>query len=183
MATTGNAEVLMRMFVLTALLGLSACGQSGTASASASAPAPETDAPAPPAITGSFIAVSTTAMAITGDLDVTPDVLSFARGFRIEGGRIDAQLADDTDLSAGGGTLADGSGVRDISGVELRRVVNVRVAADAAAPDLCGGTAVTHAILARGAETLSLQLFSGADAPGPNAHDTQLCGIYNYQPE
>jgi hypothetical protein len=28
----------------------------------------------------------------------------------------------------------------------------------------------------------SVLVFSGADAPGPNAHDTQLCGIYNYTP-
>ena len=34
--------------------------------------------------------MSTTAMGVTGDFDATPDVLSFAKGFRIEGGRIDA---------------------------------------------------------------------------------------------
>lgn len=160
-------------------LALAGCTQA------AAPPADETvvDAPALPALTGEFTAMSNTAISITGDMDVQPDVLSFGKGFRIEGGRIDATLGPDTDLSAGGGTIADGSGNRGVETVELRRVQLVRVAADAADPQLCGvGVTVSHVILANGAETLSLLVFSGADAPGPNAHDTQLCGIYNYTP-
>lgn len=159
------------------VLALAACTQPAPP---ASTPEPAAEAPATPAITGSFVAISTTAMGVTGDLDATPDVLSFALGFRIEGRRIDAELSPNTDLSAGGGTIADGSGNRTIETVELRRVTEVRIAADARDPNFCAGQAVTHAILARGTETLSLLVFSGADAPGPNAHNTQLCGIYNY---
>lgn len=136
---------------------------------------------APASFSGPYTAMSTTAMGVTGDLDATADVLSFAKGFRVEGGRIVAELTGDTDLSAGGGTINSGSGLQ-VTDVELRRIDNVRVAADAPAPNLCGGATPTHVILARGGETLSLQLFSGADAPGPNAHNTQLCGIYNYAP-
>ncbi len=144
-------------------------------------PAPtEAVAPAPPALTGAFEAMSNTATAITGNLDVQPDVLSFGKGFRIEGGRIDTALGPDIDLSAVGGTIADGSGNTSIQTVELRRVDLVRVSADAPDPHLCGGVAASHVILANGAETLSVLVFSGADAPGPNAHDTQLCGIFNY---
>ena len=158
---------------------LAAC----TPSAAPPAGQDEVQAPGPPAITGAFTAMSNTAMSITGDLDVQPDVLSFGKGFRIEGGRIDATLGPNTDLSAGGGTIADGSGNRSVEGVELRRVEQVRVAADAGDPQLCGaGAPVSHVILANGAEVLSVLVFSGADAPGPNAHDTQLCGIYNYTP-
>ena len=142
----------------------------------------ESPAPAPPALTGAFEAMSNTATTITGNLDVQPDVLSFGKGFRIEGGRIDATLGPNTDLSAGGGTIADGSGNTSIQTVELRRINLVRVAADAPNPNLCGGVAATHAILANGAGALSVFVFSGADAPGPNAHDTQLCGIFNYTP-
>ncbi len=170
----------MRLIAAALTLALAAC-----APATSPSPAPETqaEAPAPPAITGAFTAMSTTAMGVTGDLDVSPDVLSFARGFRIEGGRIDAALTGDTDLSAGGGTIEDGSGNTSVTDVELRRVENVRIAADARDPTLCGaGRTVTHVILARGAEALSVLVFAGADAPGPNAHDTQLCGIYNYFP-
>ena len=38
------------------------------------------------------------------------------------------------------------------------------------------------AILARGGDAVTLHVFSGADAPGPNAHDTQLCAIFNFAP-
>jgi len=158
-----------------AALALVACGEPP-------APATESAAPARPALTGSFEAMSNTATAITGNLDVQADVLSFGKGFRIEGDRIDATLGPDTDLSAGGGTIADGSGNTSVQTVELRRIDLVRVAADAPNPNLCGGVAATHVILANGTETLSVLVFSGADAPGPNAHDTQLCGIFNYAP-
>jgi hypothetical protein len=168
-------------FAITALatFALTACAQP------TAPPASETEAaaPAPPAITGAFSAMSNTAMSITGDVDVQPDVLSFARGFRIEGGRIDTALEPHTDISAGGGTIADSSGNGGVETIELRRVQLVRVAADARDPQLCGaGETVTHAILAKSPEVLSLFVFSGPDAPGPNAHATQLCGIYNYMP-
>lgn len=167
------------IFAALAAFSLAACTQPAAPPASES----EAEAPALPAITGQFTAMSTTAMSITGDVDVQPDVLSFGKGFRIEGGRIDAALGPDTDLSAGGGTIASGSGNTGVQAVEVRRVDQVRVAADAADPQLCGaGVPLSHVILANGAETLSVLVFSGADAPGPNAHDTQLCGIYNFSP-
>lgn len=159
---------------------LVACNQAPPAE---TAPASEVEAPAQPAITGAYGAMSTTAMAITGDIDVQPDVLSFAKGFRIEGGRIDTMLEPHTDFSAGGGTIADVTGNGGIETVELRRVELVRVAADARDPQLCGaGQTVSHVILAKSPETVSLLVFSGADAPGPNAHNSQLCGVYNYMP-
>jgi hypothetical protein len=167
----------MRLITALSILLISACGET------TSAPAATTEAPAPPAITGAYGAMSTTAMAITGDIDVQPDVLSFAKGFRIEGGRIDTMLEPHTDFSAGGGTIADVTGIGGITTIELRRVELVRVAADARDPQLCGaGQTVSHVILAKSPETVSLLVFSGADAPGPNAHNSQLCGVYNYMP-
>lgn len=162
----------MRAVLAVLAVTLAACAQPPAAT--------EAAAPAPPALTGTFEAMSNTATAITGNVDVQPDVLSFGKGFRIEGGRIDATLGPDTDLSAAGGTIADGSGNTSIQTIELRRIDLVRVAADAPDPHLCGGIAVTHVILANGADALSVLVFSGEDAPGPNAHDTQLCGIFNY---
>ena len=79
--------------------------------AEAPAPAVEDVATDAAPFVGVYTAMSTTAMSITGDLDVTTDVLSFARGFRIEGGRVDATIAGDTDLSAGGCTINSGSGI------------------------------------------------------------------------
>lgn len=167
----------MRTLGLVFALALAACGQTTEAPVTAE---PAAEAPAPPALTGQFTAMSNTAMSITGDLDATADVLTFGKGFRIEGGRIDTSLTPSTDLSAGGGTIADGSGNTSIQNVELRSVETLRIAADARDPQLCSAGPVSHVILAEGAETLSLLVFSGADAPGPNAHNTQLCGIYNY---
>lgn len=167
-------------FVVAVLVSLALVG----CTQAAAPPADETvaDAPALPALTGEFTAMSNTAISITGDINVQPDVLSFGKGFRIEGGRIDTALGPDTDLSAIGGTIADGSGNRTIQSVELRRIDLIRVAADAPNPTLCGGVATTHVILANGTDALSVLVFSGEDAPGPNAHDTQLCGIFSYAP-
>lgn len=167
------------VFAAFAVLVLAACTQE------AAPPPTETtvEAPAPPAITGSFAAMSTTAMAITGDIDIQPDVLSFSKGFRIEGGRIDTALEPHTDYSAGGGTIEDVTGNGGIEAIELRRVTQVRVAADAAVQPLCGaGETATYVVLAKSPEVLSLLVFSGADAPGPNAHNSQLCGTYNFMP-
>jgi hypothetical protein len=169
----------MRAALILAALALAACTPPAEAP---TAPAEEAAVEAlPTPFTGDYIAISTTAMSITGDLNATADVLSFAKGFRIEGERVDASLAGDTDLSAGGGTVNSGSGI-EAAEDEHRRVDTVRAAADAPDPNLCSGTPVTYIILGRGSETLTLQVFSGADAPGPNAHNTQLCGIYNFAP-
>ncbi len=162
-------------------LALAACGQSTTPASDT--PATTVEAPAPPAITGAFAAMSNTAMSITGDIDIQPDILSFSKGFRIEGGQIDTALEPHTDYSAGGGTIADVTGNGGIEAIELRRVTNVRIAADAAVQPLCGaGETVTYVVLAKSPDVVSMLVFSGADAPGPNAHDSQLCGTFNYMP-
>ncbi len=168
----------MRIAFAILAVTLAACSRP----AQESAPAPAAPQAPPTAFVGDFTAISTTAMAMTGDMNATADVLSFARGFRIEGPRVVADLTGETDLSAGGGTLSSGSGVQDLTDVELRRVDLVRVAADARNPALCGDTPASYAILARGGDAVTLHVFSGADAPGPNAHDTQLCAIFNFAP-
>lgn len=169
----------MRFAIPLIALALVACGQPEPSPAPTAAPVAAEEQSSP--FVGVYDAMSTTAMSITGDLEASPDVLSFSKGFRIEGARIEADLAGDTDLSAGGGTINSGSGI-EVAEVELRQIQNVRAAADAPAPDLCGGAQPSYLILGRGGDTLTLQVFSGADAPGPNAHDTQLCGIFNYSP-
>ena len=162
-----------------ALVTLGACNQSAP-------PAPETpettaEAPAPTAFVAHYDAMSNTAMSLTGALDLAPDVLSFEKGFRIEGGRIDTMLTGDTDLSAGGATARDVTGNTSIINMEVRRIELVRVAADARDPQLCGASqTASYVIVAHGTQALSLLVFSGADALGPNAHDSQLCGTFNY---
>lgn len=171
------------LHALTPLAILAACGE--PAGAPATEPAtPEAAAPAPPALTGQFIAVSNTAMSLTGDIDVLPNVISFGqRGFRLEGGHIDTALEPNTDISAGGAAIADATGNTSIQTIELRRIGRQLLAADARDPQLCGpNSAPTYAVLANGAQTLSLLVFSGAEAPGPSAHDTHLCATFSYAP-
>jgi hypothetical protein len=170
---------MMRTFSFVVLaFTLAACGQS---TAPPAEPATEAEAQSTPFV-GIYTALSTTAMSITGDMDASPDELVFST-FRIEGARIEATLAGDTDLSAGGGTINSGSGL-DIAELELRRIETIRSASATPAPDLCGGAPPSFLILGfnRDRDVLTLQIFSGAEAPGPNAHNTQLCGIYNYAP-
>jgi hypothetical protein len=170
----------MRASIVSFALILAACSQASAPPAATEEPTTQAVAPAAPAIEGQFIAMSNTAMGITGSVDVEPDEMSFSRGFKLEGGRIDTILEADTDYSAGGGTISDSSGVQNIESIELRRIERLVTVPDAPTPELCGGKSASHAILAANVDTLSVLIFSGADAPGPNAHDSQLCGIFNY---
>lgn len=174
-----------RLFALL-VLALAACGEREVKGMPDRPPAPAAAdgaaAPAGPAITGEFVAISNTATSLTGDLSATPDVLSFARGFRLEGGRVDAALTIADALYVGGGTIADASGNAGADNIEVRRIENVRVAADAPAPNLCTNGPVRHVVLAQSVQTLSLLVFSGADAPGRNAQNAQLCAVFNYAP-
>ncbi|WP_135210212.1 hypothetical protein [Vitreimonas flagellata] len=168
----------MKRLILALGFALAACGQTATPPTES---APRAAAPAP-SITGTFTAVSTTAMSITGDLDVTADVLSFGRGFRIEGARVDAALGPTSELAAGQGSFADATGNQSIETMELRQIALVRVAADAAAPQLCGDQTPTFVVLARGGDALSVLVFSGIEPPGAGAAATSLCGIFNFVP-
>ncbi|HVK79651.1 MAG TPA: hypothetical protein VM915_03480, partial [Verrucomicrobiae bacterium] len=87
-----------------------------------------------------------------------------------------------SELAAGQGSFADATGNQSIETMELRQIALVRVAADAAAPSLCGDAQPTFVVLARGADTLSVLIFSGIETPGAAAQATSLCGIYNYMP-
>lgn len=173
-------RLFMRVLLASLAVVLAACTPTAPPATDTPEAAVSTEAPTS-SFAGSFTAMSTTAMGVTGDMDVSADVLSFGRGFRIEGASIASELTGDTDLSAGGGTVNSGSGMQ-VTAVELRRVELVRFAADAPSPNLCGDAQASYVILGRGGDAVTLQVFSGGDAPGPNAHDTQLCGIYNYMP-
>jgi hypothetical protein len=168
----------MKRLILALGFILAACGQTAVPPSES---APQAAAPAP-SIVGNFAAMSNTAMSITGDLDATADVLSFGRGFRIEGGRVEATLSPTSKLAAGQGSFADATGNQSIETMELRQVALVRVAADAPNPSLCGDASPTFVVLARGADTLSLLVFSGIEPPGAGASATSLCGIFNYTP-
>ncbi|UPT61059.1 MAG: hypothetical protein M0D54_11320 [Hyphomonadaceae bacterium JAD_PAG50586_4] len=168
----------MKRLILALGFALTACGQTAAPPGDS---APQVVTPAP-SIIGNFIATSNTAMSITGDLEAAAEVLSFGRGFRIEGGRVEAALSPTSELAAGQGSFAEATGSQSIEAMELRQVALVRVAADAPNPSLCGEASPTFIVLARGADLLSLLVFSGIEPPGAGASATSLCGIFNYMP-
>ena len=135
----------MKRLILALGFALAACGQ---IAAPPSESAPHAATPAP-SIVGNFTAMSNTAMSITGDLEATADVLSFGRGFRIEGGRVEATLSPTSELAAGQGSFAEATGSQSIETMELRQVALVRVAADAPNPSLCGEASPTTGTTSR----------------------------------
>jgi hypothetical protein len=159
------------------LVLLAACGQPA-------APAPET---APPAVettpapvealsTGEMGAMSNTAMSLTGSLTVTPTALNFENGFAAQTQTL-ALVDATTPIAAGGESFAATAPGPTSLRVEIRRIT-------APAPaQLCGGSpAATYVALASDEPitALTLIVFSGADQPGPQAHDSAVCATFMY---
>ena len=162
----------MRQHLFAASLLLAACG-------AAPEPAPGAHAPA---LAGAYAAMSAAAASVTGDLVVADAALGFERGLRFEAAPIPHALEINTDLSAGGGTIAIHSGLREAHAIELRRVAPEGASAEGTAPSLCGHGPVSHLSRARNADALAVLAFSGAEAPGGNAHDSQFCAAFTYTP-
>jgi hypothetical protein len=135
----------------------------------AAAPAPAGE----PMSTGEMGGMSNTAMSITGSLTVEPTALTFGNGFAVQTeylGVVDAT----SPITEGGDAFAAAASRNPPLRVELRRIVG------AAPEQLCGGQAATHVALLHDEPLtgLSLVAFSGADAPGPGAHDSAVCATY-----
>lgn len=85
-------------------------------------------------------------------------------------------LAPSALIAEGGESFAAAAPSSTATRVELRRLTG-------AAPErLCGGMAATHVALVHAEPLTGLQImvFTGADAPGPNARESDVCAIYNY---
>lgn len=149
-------------------------------------PAPDApvviDAPAPfIPITGTFSATSTTAMGITGDLTVTDARLSFGKGFMLN--TAPATAIDITTLThKDGDSFAATMTAPTSLAIELRGVTGVIRAADTRVQPLCGPDAPTFVALAYDTPTtaVSMAVFSGPYAPGPEAVNSTLCGTFRY---
>jgi len=180
------------VFIVIATLAGVACqqgpSQSRTASApTVGAPAPSS-APAPPPrlLAGSFDAISTTAMGITGDLALTVTELTFSRGLVYE--TIPAASRKAADVYAkNAGTWAELLGVDGGATIEVRAVTSERVDAQATNGGLCARDKTSFVALAStagatNAPSLKLAAFKSVAAPGAEANETDLCGTFTYAP-
>lgn len=155
---------------------LTACG----AADAPPADAPATEAPATPApqalTTGALGAVSNTAMGITGSLTVAPEALRFEKGFTALTETLAVTDAT-TRISVSGPSFAETAPGPTSLRVEIRRIITETPS------QLCGvQTRATYAALASDEPltALSLILFTGADAPGPDASDSAVCATFSY---
>lgn len=171
----------MRVVLLAAALAaLAACGPPAAETPETPAPAPAAEAPAAP-LTGAFSATSTTAMGVTGDLTATDARLSFAKGFMLDtasAGPVDVT----TPIHRDGPSFAQAMTLPTSLAIELRRITALTNAADASAQPLCGADSPTYVALAYDTPVtaVSMAVFSGADAPGPDAVASALCGTFTY---
>lgn len=175
-------EASLRVFVLAAALAaLAACGPPAAETPPVPAPAPPAAAAPAAPLTGAFSATSTTAMGVTGDLTATDARLSFGKGFMLDtaaAGPIDVTTAIHRD----GPSFAQAMTLPTSLAIELRRITALTNAADASAQPLCGADSPTYVALAYDTPVtaVSVAVFSGADAPGPDAVASALCGTFTY---
>lgn len=176
----------MRAAPAAALLALAACDRPPPSVPPAKA---ASQAEAPPAIavpTGTFDAISNTAMGVTGNLVATPAGFAFARG----------QAYDLT----GAGTVK-GADPYASSGASFASLINVPDTADllvfkvtredpakTANGGFCGAEpatflAVHQGVDGSGAPALFILAFKGASAPGATTPETNLCGTFMYAPK
>jgi hypothetical protein len=135
---------------------------------------------------GPLIAVSNTAMSITGDVMVEPGRIVLAKGITLETEALGARDATN-DINARGESYAQMAPGPTSLGVELRRVVNEVVTGDTPNGGGLCGAGVTTTYIALVGDTpltaLTLIAFSGAEAPAPEANDSAVCGTFMYQPD
>lgn len=143
---------------------------------------PSVDAPAVER-SETHVALSDTAMSLTGDIVITPSGLMFATGITLFTRVLEPRAPTDR-ISQGG------EGYADIAAslapeVELRRITNQVIAPGAANRDgVCGaGARPAYVALLRDTRTLTLIVFAGQEPPGPNATDAPVCAVYAYAPD
>ncbi len=175
-----------RVLFVTTIGGLIAACQQGP-NQSRSGPAPTAAlAPPPRLLTGSFTAISTTAMGITGDLTLTATTLTFTRGLVFETTPA-ANLPASGLYAKNAGTWTSLLGAQNGGAIEVRAVVSERVGAQATNGGLCAPEKTTFIALtsttdAANASALRMAAFKTAVAPGANANESDLCGTFTYAP-
>ena len=114
-------------------------------------------------------------MSITGALTISQAALTFEKGFAATTqylGVVDATAL----IAANGQSFAATAPGPTTMRIELRRITGTAPA------QLCGTTPATYVALASDSPItgLTLIVFSGPDAPGPAAQNSQVCATYSY---
>lgn len=172
----------MRAAALLLSAALAACGQ--TAAPPAAEPANETaSTPAPagdPMSTGLMGGISTSASGDVSAVTIGADALAFSDADGAETFTAPTAYVGAYDASAlikeGGGSFAAAAPSSTATRVEVRRLTGT------ASERMCSGSPATHVaiVYAEPLTALHLMAFTGADAPGPGARDSDVCAIYAY---
>jgi hypothetical protein len=178
----------MKMKAVLFALALAACGQAQQAPTNA----PAESAPVAPngdagvggdTIQGPFEAVSTTAMSITGDVSFSDEQVSFMNGVLVRTTHVQTYSAYDP-MAANGDLFDLAAPGDDNRTVDLRRVDAQDITDDERSQGgLCGrGTAPSYLALVHDQPitTLSVIAFTGPDAPGRNATNSDVCAVFTY---
>jgi len=186
-ATRGGFKGECMRFLLISALALAACSQP--------APAPQAPAPAPVAapaidevstaqedVAGPFIAVSTTAMSITGDMSFSDDTVSFMNGILLRTAHVTTGAVFDA-MNAAGDSFDDVAPGADNRVVDVRRVTAQEVSSDAAPGGLCGATAPTYVALVHDIPIAKMAVvaFTGDAPPGRGAAADAVCATFSYE--
>jgi len=173
----------MRALIASLALALAACGQTSAPPepAAESATAPVVAEPVgEPMSAGLMGGYSTSASGDVAAMTPSADQLAFINADGEETFAVSTQflgvVAPTTLIAAGGESFAAAAPSANASRVELRRITST-------APErLCGGMTATYVAIVSSEPLTALQLmvFTGADAPGPEARDSAICAINAY---
>ncbi len=174
----------MRLVIASLALVLAACTPAAPPAAdTAETPAAAEAPPAPagtPMTTGLMGGISTSAAGDVSAVTINADALAFSNAEGEETFSAPTTYLGAVEPSAlikeGGESFAAAAPSATATRVELRRI-------NGAAPaPLCGGMAATHIAIVYMEPLTALQVmvFTGADAPGPTAHDSDVCAIFAY---
>lgn len=171
----------MRAAALLLSAALAACGQ--TAAPPASEPVAETATPAPAGeamSTGLMGGISTSASGDVSAVTIGADALAFSDPDGAETFTAPTAYVGAYDASAlikeGGESFAAAAPSSTATRAEVRRLTGT------ASERMCSGSPATHVAIVYAEPLTALQLmaFTGADAPGPGARDSDVCAIYAY---
>jgi hypothetical protein len=158
------------------------------AASPASVPVAEAPAPAAPIVgpEGAYVAISNTAMGVTGDLTASAGTLKFAQGqsYRLEGV---ATLKGASAYASTQGSFAGLISVPDTADLSLFKVM-AEEPGKARNGGFCGATPTTYLVTyvgvdGSGAAGLFVIAFSGPAAPGASSPEAELCGTFMYAPK
>jgi hypothetical protein len=161
----------MRTLIAAALCAaLAACDQGAQGEAEASVP---------DTIVGEFRAASETAREVTGNLSIERAGLIFDRGVVLYTRSLQPRSAAERIARDGDSYAAVLVSSGDLP-IELRRITEQTLTGGA--PGLCGNDRPTYVAIANEERSnyLIVLVFSGAEPPGPDAIESQLCARFKY---